>query len=135
MSQALTFLGEVVVLREIQPEKSFGAFELLPNRALVSHLAGEFADRLELMPYQELGEPMELAVSVYLRPQTGDGRIIAVVSRERYPEDLRALGDAVERARRRLELLYHGVGSRFEEASVVRARQALSDLAARIAKA
>jgi hypothetical protein len=125
----------VAILADTEPEQDFAAYEHLPNRALVAKLARAFSDGLELMPYQELGDKTRLAVNVYLRPRSGDGRIIAVLSREYYPPDLRALRHAVERARKRLERLNCDMGSQFDEASLVSAHETLEHLAESIAQA
>ncbi len=131
MGEEKTFLGEVALLDEIAPDDDFGAFDLLPNLALINELAAEFSDHLELMPYQEWGETVKLAVSVYLRPKSGGGRIIAVLSHEDYPSDKAGLVPVIKQAAKHLEYLIRGIGHKFVEESLTSACESLEQLIAK----
>ena len=118
MTNSTTFLGEVEILQNSMPEEDFGKFENLLNLGVVHELAHEFSDFLELMPYQELGKQMELSLAVYLRPKFADGRIIAIVGRDKFPENGESLSKIVTQGINRLELLRKGTGHLYEEESM-----------------
>ncbi len=105
MEDALTFLGEINIYKKIAPDAAFGDFSNLPIENLVHQLAAEFSEHLELLPYQETGDPMMLNISVYLKPKAGNGRIIAILVREKYPVDPNELLGYVQLAKKRIEML------------------------------
>jgi len=82
VENALTFLGEINLTRIFQPDADFGDFINIPNASLIHQLAAEFREHLELIPYQETGDPMQLGLAIYLRPVSGNGRIIAILVRD-----------------------------------------------------
>lgn len=131
MDSSLTFLGEINIYKNIRPDATFGDFGSLPNINMVRQLAAEFGDHLELMAYQESGDSMMLAVSIYLRPNSNDGRIIAILVRDPYPEDLGGVLNFVQLAQKRLDLL-SGLYDRFSEQSIISARRTLEQLERRL---
>ena len=131
MAKALTFLGEIAIIGETAPDKDLGNFQTLPNVDIVQTLAAEFRDHLELMPYQEAGAQMKLAVSVYLVPREGNGRVIAVLARDEYPRDLEGLQAAVAVAHRRL-LMIRKVSGKYVDSSLQSALDALEQLSRRL---
>ncbi len=130
METSQTFLGEINLYNNIQPDADFGDFSNLPNIRLINQLASEFRERLELMAYQETGNPMELALAVYLRPVLGDGRIIAILVRNLYPQDPVLVLDYVQLAVKRIDLL--NGNPRITRHSINSARLALEQLERRI---
>ncbi len=132
MTSSSTFLGEVAIFQAVKPETDFGAFEEIPNLSAVNQLAGEFAEYLELMPYQELGDPLAINLSIYLRPVFGEGRVIAIVAREAFPADYESLSQIIQKGIRHLDLLAEGIGFRFEESSIESAAKQLRLLLSRV---
>lgn len=126
MSEA-AFMGEIEFHDESVPEHDFGAFETLPNVQKIHELAREYADVLELMPYQLVGEGMKLLVSIYLESKHAEGKVIAVLTRSPYPPDADALDDLMQVAMQRAELLAH-LSHRYEETSIESAKNALEQL-------
>jgi hypothetical protein len=126
MSEA-AFMGEIEFAGDHVPGEDFGAFETLPHVEKIHELAREYADVLELMPYQLVGEGMRLLVSVYLESRHAEGKVIAVLTRSPYPPDADALDDLMQVALKRAELLSH-LSHRCEEASIASARNALEQL-------
>jgi len=122
------FLGEVALLQDGEPEEDFGSFMRLPYIETVHGLAREFSDHLELMPYQQLGDKKTLSLSVYLRPRIGDGRIIAILSREDYPKEKEAIAETIKVGIERLDVLRRSVGNQFLESSLDSARDSLHRL-------
>ena len=96
MANSKTFLGEVAIIHAETPDKDFGAFEDLSNLEPIHKLARESSEYLELMPYQQLGNHVELSLAVYLNPVFAEGRIIAIVGREKFPTDLDSLANIVD---------------------------------------
>lgn len=131
MENPLTFLGEINLYKNLQPDTDFGDFSNLPNESLVHQLAAEFREHLELIPYQETGDPMQLGLAVYLRPISGNGRIIAILVRDLYPEDPVGVLDYVRLAQKRIDLL-SGLHHRITKQSIDSARLALEKLERRI---
>ena len=132
MAESNTFLGEVSIFHAQVPDAEFGAFEKIPNLASINRLAHEFSEFLELMPYQQLGNNLEINLSIYLKPVYGDGRVIAIVAREAFPVDFSALVLIIEKGIRHLELLAEGIGFRFEKSSIELAAEKLNALLCRI---
>jgi hypothetical protein len=122
----------VAILHAEVPEDDFGAFETLSILEPIHELAHEFSDHLELMPYQQLGKQVELSLAVYLRPVFADGRIIAIVGRDEFPDDLKSLAKIVETGIHHLDLLNTGNGQRYEAGSIESASQQLKLLLAKI---
>ena len=132
MTDSKAFLGEVAIIHAEVPDKDFGAFETLSNLETIHDLAREFSEHLELMPYQQLGNKVELSLAVYLRPVFADGRIIAIVGRDVFPTDLGSLASIVESGINHLALLNSGIGHRYEQDSVESASQQLKRLLSKI---
>lgn len=127
MENELTFLGEVNLFKGLVPDADFGDFLNLPNEALIHQLAGEFRDHLELIPYQETGDPMQLGLAVYLRPVSGNGRVIAILVRDLFPKLPADVLSYVRLARERIGLLDF-MHHRFTVPSIESAGQALESL-------
>ena len=132
MTNSKTFLGEVAIIHAETPDKDFGAFEDLSNLEPIHELAREFSEYLELMPYQQLGNHVELSLAVYLKPVFADGRIIAIVGREAFPTDLNSLANIVETGIKHLDLLNQGIGHRYEPDSITLASKQLRSLLEKI---
>lgn len=132
MASSNTFLGEVAIFQAKIPGSDFGAFEKIPNLSAVNQLAGEFSDYLELMPYQQLGDPLSINLSIYLRPVFGEGRVIAIVAREPFPSNFESLSRIIQVGIRHLDLLMEGIGHRFEESSIELAAKQLRLLLSRV---
>ncbi len=132
-----TFLGELELSQEQLQNLDFADFDRLPHIELIRSLADEFAQGVELMPYQKDGDVMRLLVSVYLQPRNsagkaiGGGRVIAVLTREPYPEDVPGILQIVASARRRLASL-EALTRRYEEGSIQQAREYLGQLCSKI---
>jgi hypothetical protein len=112
-----TFLGEIEISNDSTTQCNFQRFHLLPNIKVIEKLAEEFSGHIEIMPYQRDGEKVKLLLSVYLESNARKGKIIAVLLREDYPENLGSLVRFVERAMTRLSKLV-SVGSEFNENSL-----------------
>jgi len=130
LDNALTFLGEINLYKNIQPDADFGDFINIPNASLIHQLAAEFREHLELIPYQETGDPMQLGLAIYLRPVSGNGRIIAILVRDPYPQEPVEILNYVKLAQERIDLL-SGL-HRITEQSIDSARQALEKLERRM---
>lgn len=131
MENSQTFLGEINLYKNILPDADFGDFSNLPNESLVHQLAAEFREHLELIPYQETGDPMQLSLAVYLRPISGNGRVIAILVKDLYPQDPVRVLDYIQLARKRIDLL-KGLHHRITEQSIDSARLALEQLERRM---
>ena len=127
----LTFLGELELAEVPVQDPGFADFERLPIIEVVRSLAGEFAGAIELMPFQKDGIGMRLLVSVYLQPQNSTDKIIAVLIRAPYPADLTELSDLVEKAATRIAWL-ESISHRFEQSSILAAKNSLSQLSRKI---
>ena len=132
MTDSNAFLGEVAIIHAEVPGKDFGAFENLSNLGPIHDLAREFSEYLELMPYQQLGNNVELSLAVYLKPVFTDGMIIAIVGRKDFPSDLKALGSIVKTGIKHLDLLNDGIGHRYEKSSIESASEQLTLLLSKI---
>lgn len=131
VSEGLTFLGEFELAEAPLQDPGFADFAHLPIIETVRLLAGEFAGAIELMPFQKDGDGMRLLVSVYLQPKNSTGKIIAVLVRAPYPEDLMSLSDLVKKATTRLTWL-ENISERFEQSSIQAAEDSLGQLSRRI---
>lgn len=131
ISEGITFLGEFELAEAPIQDPGFADFARLPFIEEVRSLAGEFAGAIELQPFQKDGVGMRLLVSVYLQPKNSTGKIIAVLVRAPYPEDLMSLSDLVEKAPTRLTWL-GSISDRFEPDSILAAKNSLDQLSRRI---
>jgi hypothetical protein len=131
MSEGLTFLGEFELAEAPLHDPSFADFVRLPYIEAVRSLAAEFAGAIELMPFQKDGDGMRILVSVYLQPKNSTGKVIAVLIRAPYPNDLISLSGLVDKAATRLPWLA-SISDRFEQSSILAAEESLSRLSRRI---
>lgn len=131
MKTALTFLGELELSQGQLQNRAFADFDRLPHIELIRSLAKEFSGIIELMPYQKDGDEMRLLVSVYLQPRSSTGKVIAVLLREPYPQDVPGLVKTVENALQRLYSL-GVIADRFEEKSIQTSEEYLKALSSRI---
>jgi len=127
VSDAPGFLGEIEFAAGIPPGRDFGQFATLPNVQRIHALAHQFSHVLELMPYQKVGEPVKLLVSVYVESVLTKGRVIAVLIRDNYPADWRGLAQMVQAALEQVEVLVQLKGL-YSETSIASAREALGQL-------
>ncbi|MGA2973028.1 MAG: hypothetical protein ABSE39_10490 [Candidatus Bathyarchaeia archaeon] len=127
----VTFLGEMELTTDRPDMKDFQSFESLSNVKAIQHLAVKFTGEAELMPYQKEGESPKLLVSIYLRPKDRKGRVIVVLVRQDYPEDMMNLKTVVRKALARLEALIPSAGN-FDGDSLEGAQRTLSKLLAEI---
>jgi len=127
MQEASAFMGEIEFDGDIPPDPNFGQFERLPNIDKIHELAQEYSSQLELMPYQKVGEPIKLLVSIYLKSKLAGGRVIAVMTRSDYPQEASALAEMMQTAIGRLDFVSH-LAHQFEEESISSARDALEQL-------
>jgi hypothetical protein len=112
-----TFLGEIELTNGSTTQCNFQRFHLLPNIKVIEKLAEEFSGHIEIMPYQREGEKVKLLLSVYLESSARKGKIIAVLLREDYPENVQSLERFLERGKSRLSKLINA-GSEFNEKSL-----------------
>jgi hypothetical protein len=133
MTKALTFLGELELAQDQLQNPDFADFERLPYKELIQSLAMEFAGDIELMPYQKDGDKMRLLVSVYLQPKDSSGKVIAVLTRGLYPQDMQGIMQLVDIAARRLSSL-ETIACRFKTDSLLSAQENLKRLSIRIAE-
>jgi hypothetical protein len=131
MNPALTFLGELELSQDRLQNTTFADFDRLPHIQLIRSLANEFAGVIELMPYHKDGDEMRLLVSVYLQPKSSSGKVIAVLTRGLYPQDVSGLQQIVDLAAQRL-LSLEAIGDRFEEGSIQTSQEYLKELSLRI---
>lgn len=94
-----TFLGEIELGEGA--DANLSDFQTLPNIQKINSTAQQYQGRVEIMPYQKQGEEVKLLVSVYLEQVEVRGKIIAVLIREPYPNDLGGLKILLERAKSR----------------------------------
>jgi len=132
MNTALTFLGELELAQEQLQNETFADFDRLPHVEFIRSLADEFAGVVELMPYHKDGDEMRLLVSVYLQPRHSSGKVIAVLTRGPYPQDLHGLLELVQNAARRLTSL-EVIADRYEAGSIQSSQEYLKKLSLRIA--
>ena len=121
------FLGEIEFREGLLPSGEFGDFESLANIQWIHDLAHEFAQSLELMPYQMAGDSKRLLVSVYVETRMQNGRVIAVLTRDPYPSDWDALVELMKKAVERMNYLYQ-LEAIYTRASITAAGAALMDL-------
>jgi hypothetical protein len=133
MTKALTFLGELELAQDQLQNPDFADFERLPYKELIQSLAMEFAGDIELMPYQKDGDKMRLLVSVYLQPKDSSGKVIAVLTRGLYPQDLQGIMQLIDIATKRLSSL-QAIACRFKADSLQSAQENLKKLFLRIAE-
>ena len=131
MNTALTFLGEMELSQEQLQNTAFADFDRLPHVELIRSLANEFAGVIELMPYHKDGDIMRLLVSVYLQPRHSSGKVIAVLTRGPYPQDMDGLLQLVNNAAQRLMSL-GVIADRFEEGCIQSSQEYLKELSLRI---
>jgi len=127
MPETSGFLGEIEFVAELLPSQEFGRFESLPDVQAIHELAHEYSQSLELMPYQKVGEPPKLLVSVYVASRLTTGRMIAVLVRDDYPPTWEALAEVVMLALLRLDAL-DLMTEQIEAGSIAQARAALNGL-------
>jgi len=127
MPETNGFLGEIEFVEGLLPSQEFGRFESLPHVQAIHALPHEYSRSLELMPYQKVGEPPRLLVSVYVASRFTTGRMIAVLVREVYPPTWEALAEMVMLALHRLEAL-DLLAQQIEPGSIAEARAALNGL-------
>jgi hypothetical protein len=133
MPDAEGFLGEIEFVEGLLPSQEFGRFEHLPGVQAIHELAHEFSQCLELMPYQKVGEPPKLLVSVYVASRFTTGRMIAVLVRDEYPSTWEALAEKVKLALLRLDALDR-MTEQIEAGSIAQARAALDGLSQKICR-
>ena len=131
MNTALTFLGELELSQDQLQNTAFADFDQLPRVEFIRSLANEFAGAIELMPYHKDGDIMRLLVSVYLPPRHNAGKVIAVLTRGPYPQDIDELLQLVDNAAQRLTSL-RAIADRFEEGSIETSQGYLKELSLRI---
>jgi hypothetical protein len=92
------FIGEIELTSDLLINGDFLDFGSLPLRKAIETVAEKHKDFLELMPYQKQGEPVQLVVSVYLKKTASTGRVIAVLLRANYPDNINMLRELVKTA-------------------------------------
>jgi hypothetical protein len=125
------FIGEIELTTDFRAE-DFERFESLPLAGPVRELGNRFFGIIEIMPYQRQGEGPKLALSVYLKPARGSGRVIAVLMKEDFPRDMKTLGNHVKKAKGRLETMTHRAEG-FEGESLEAAKTAVDELSRLVA--
>ncbi len=133
MDTEMNFLGEFELKQDSLRDSNLADFATQPMIQEIWEIARAFSGRIEVMPYQLDGDLMRLLVSVYLKPIGQSGNVIAVLTREPYPADGQGLQALIRKASSRLDslkVLLH----RFEPDSIMQAKAALAELAARVAE-
>lgn len=113
------FIGEMEFLSDEPILENFSSFAKLPHVDLVYQLASTSSDSVELMPYQAEGGGFKLMIAVYLDKIPTGTRLIVVLFREEYPQDLNGLKVSIQRALKRLsKLKANSVALEFQEESL-----------------
>lgn len=99
------FIGEMEFLNDEPNIEAFSSFATLPNVDLVYELASTCSDSVELMPYQAEGGDFKIMIAIYLDKIDQNKRLIVVLFREKYPQDLNGLKVAIQNALTRLNKL------------------------------
>jgi len=129
----MMFLGEIGLFGDVLPDKDLGNFGSLPNIGFIRQLAGEYSDSLELMPYQDAGNRVKLALCAYLEPDQGEGRVIAFLCQDDFPPDKDSLLKTLARGKEKLNAL-RKYSDRFSRSSINFAVGRLNQLSEKISQ-
>jgi len=111
------FFGEIALDVDNPPDKNLGDFENLPNIQIVRYLANKFGDTLELIPYQEAGHPVKIALCGYASLRIGNGKFIIVLVKDNYSGEKDYLLGVVNKGIGKLKKLAE-VSDRYEKSSL-----------------
>ena len=121
------FIGEIELTSKHPKNGDFSDFGSLVLRKNIETVAEKHKDFLELMPYQKQGESVQLVVSVYLKKTRASGRVIAVLLRADYPDNIDTLRKLVKSALERFRAS-NFIQNHFDPASVASAERELKKL-------
>ncbi|MFA5925481.1 MAG: hypothetical protein WC831_00975 [Parcubacteria group bacterium] len=111
------FIGEIELTSDRPKNDDFLDFGFLPLKKQIEIVAEKHKDFLELMPYQKQGEAVQLVVSVYLKKTELIGRVIVVLLRADYPDNIDTLREFIKTALKRFQASVF-LKNQFDHASV-----------------